>query len=92
MRAMVVRPILPTEQRARDELMALLGWGAAVLACGPRDQWIGRAPERRWQRLRFVVNNQRFLVLPGARGGKPQKRLRTMSSRSRATRPLCSRT
>jgi len=94
LRALVVRPILPREERAWDELMAAhhylgfrqlvgeslkyvavladkwvawLGWGAAALACGPRDQWIGWVPERRWQRLRLVANNQRFLVLPGVR-------------------------
>lgn len=47
--------------------VALLGWGAAALACGPRDEWIGWSPELRWRRLRFLTNNQRFLILPGVR-------------------------
>ncbi len=47
--------------------VALLGWGAAAFKCGPRDKWIGWAPEQQWQRLKFVANNQRFLILPGAR-------------------------
>jgi len=47
--------------------VALLGWGSAAFKCGPRDEWIGWAPEQQWQRLKFVANNQRFLILPVAR-------------------------
>lgn len=47
--------------------VALVGWGSAAFACGPRDQWIGWSPEQRWRRLRFLANNQRFLILPGVR-------------------------
>lgn len=47
--------------------VALLGWGTAAFKCGPRDKWIGWAPEQQWQRLKFVANNQRFLILPGVR-------------------------
>jgi len=47
--------------------LALLGWATAAFKCGPRDRWIGWAPEQQWSRLRYVVNNARFLVLPEAR-------------------------
>ena len=47
--------------------VALLGWGSAAFKCAPRDRWIGWTPEQQWRRLRYVVNNLRFLVLPEAR-------------------------
>ncbi len=48
-----------------DEWVALLGWTAAAWMCRPRDQWIGWTRAQQWARLRFVVNNARFLILPG---------------------------
>ena len=47
-----------------DEWVALLGWAAAAWMCRPRDQWIGWTRAQQWERLRFVVNNVRFLILP----------------------------
>lgn len=47
--------------------VALLGWGSASFKCSPRDRWIGWTREQQWRRLRYVVNNLRFLVLPEAR-------------------------
>jgi len=47
--------------------LALLGWGAAAFKCGPRDRWIGWTQSQQWQRLRFIANNLRFLILPGPR-------------------------
>jgi Transposase DDE domain. len=45
--------------------VALLGWGAAALKNGPREKWLGWSSEQKTQRLGYVVNNQRFLILPG---------------------------
>ncbi|MDA8337642.1 MAG: ISAs1 family transposase [Peptococcaceae bacterium] len=45
--------------------VALIGWGAAALKLTCRDQWIGWSAEQKMQRLKYVVNNQRFLILPG---------------------------
>jgi hypothetical protein len=45
--------------------VALVGWSAAALKCRPRDEWIGWHPTVRWQRLIFIANNSRFLILPG---------------------------
>ncbi len=50
---------------SHDEWVALIGWGAAALKCGARDQWIGWERELQWRRLRLVANNARFLILPG---------------------------
>jgi hypothetical protein len=54
-----------------NKWVALLGWGSSVLKCTPRDQWIDWTPERKYKRLQYVANNQRFLILPG----KPIKNL-----------------
>ncbi len=50
-----------------NEWVALLGWAAAAWMCRPRDQWIGWTRAQQWARLRFVVNNARFLILPAVR-------------------------
>jgi len=47
--------------------VALLGWASAAYKCMPRDHWIGWSPEQRIKRLHYVVNNSRFLILPGMR-------------------------
>ena len=47
--------------------LALLGWQAAALKCKDRDRWIGWAPVTQYQRLHFIANNSRFLILPGVR-------------------------
>lgn len=52
---------------AGAEWVALLAWAAAALKCRPRDTWIGWTPPLQWRRLRFVVNNVRFCLLPPAR-------------------------
>ena len=53
------------ERRGDEEWVALLGWGSAALKSSPRDTWIGWSSEQRMRRLKYVVNNSRFLVLPG---------------------------
>lgn len=49
------------------EWLAVLGFGGAALACGPRDRFIGWSDEQHFARLRYVTNNQRFCVLPSGR-------------------------
>ncbi len=44
--------------------VALLGWGAAALKCGVRDEWIGWDRQTQWRRLHLIANNVRFLILP----------------------------
>jgi hypothetical protein len=50
--------------RAQDQIVALLGFGAAAWRLGPRDRWIGWSDEQREHQLHLVVNNARFLILP----------------------------
>jgi hypothetical protein len=49
-----------------DTLVALLLWGAAALHNPPRDRWLGWDTATRQRRLPWVVNNVRFLILPGS--------------------------
>ncbi|EKD88905.1 MAG: hypothetical protein ACD_34C00281G0002 [uncultured bacterium] len=47
--------------------VALLSWASAAFKCKARDEWIGWLPRVQWKRLRFLVNNTRFLILPDIR-------------------------
>lgn len=58
--------------------VALLAWATAAFKCRPRDAWIGWTPHQQWQRLRYVVNNQRFLLLPPP-GALPNLASKTLS-------------
>lgn len=50
-----------------DWLVGGLGFGAAAWLVAPRDRWIGWSARQREQRLEWVVNNSRFLILPWVR-------------------------
>jgi hypothetical protein len=47
--------------------VALIGWGTAAFKNRHRDKWIGWLPEQQWKRLKYIANNQRFLILPEIR-------------------------
>lgn len=51
----------------QKQWLALIGWSAAVLKCKVRDQWIGWPSFFQYQRLSFIANNSRFLILPHVR-------------------------
>lgn len=53
---------------AGGEPVALVGWASGVRWNEPRDRWLGWDAATQQRRLRFVVNNVRFLMLPWARG------------------------
>lgn len=44
--------------------LACLGWGAAIWALQGRDQFIGWTVQQRRKNLKFVVNNNKYLILP----------------------------
>jgi hypothetical protein len=44
--------------------VALLVWGPACYALQDRDRWIGWSANQRIERLKLVVQNRRFLLLP----------------------------
>lgn len=47
--------------------VAALSWSWAALKCGHRDRWIGWNESFKKKRLRYVVNNSRFLIFPWVR-------------------------
>jgi hypothetical protein len=49
---------------SNNQLLALLGFGAAAWQTAPRDQFIGWNHQQREAYLHCVVNNARFLILP----------------------------
>jgi len=51
----------------RDQLLALLGFGAAAWQTAPRDRYIGWDHAQRERNLPRIVNNARFLILPWVR-------------------------
>jgi hypothetical protein len=47
-----------------DEWVALISFSASALKCAARDRWIGWNFRHQYDRLKLVVNNSRFLILP----------------------------
>ena len=47
-----------------DEWVALLSFSASALKCAARDRWIGWDFRHQYGRLKLVVNNSRFLIVP----------------------------
>lgn len=47
-----------------DTPLACLGWGSAAWAVNSREEFIGWTKKVKDQRLHFIANNTRFLVLP----------------------------
>jgi len=41
-----------------------LSFSASALKCAARDRWIGWSFRQQYARLKLVVNNSRFLILP----------------------------
>ena len=48
----------------REEWVALIGFSASALKCSARDRWIGWDYRHQYGRLKLVVNNSRFLIVP----------------------------
>ena len=63
--------------------VALLSWGAAALRNGPRDRYLGWDETARKVGLALIVNNARFLVLPG---GVPHLASRVLAANLRRLR------
>lgn len=47
-----------------NQWLALICFSAAAWKCAARDQWIGWSPRHQYDRLKLIVNNSRFLILP----------------------------
>lgn len=48
----------------RSQWVALLSFSASALKCAARDCWIGWNFRHQYDRLKLIVNNSRFLILP----------------------------
>ena len=48
----------------QDEWLSLISFSASALKCAARDRWIGWDFRLQYGRLKLVVNNSRFLILP----------------------------
>lgn len=66
---------------AGEQLLALLGFGAAAWALAPRDQFVGWTPEQRIGNLHLVANNARFLILPWVRSHNLASRILATAAR-----------
>jgi hypothetical protein len=47
-----------------DQWVGLLSFSASALKCTARDSWIGWNSRHQYDRLKLIVNNSRFLILP----------------------------
>ena len=47
-----------------DQWVGLLSFSASALKCAARDSWIGWDSRHQYDRLKLIVNNSRFLILP----------------------------
>ncbi len=68
-----------------DEWVALRGWAAAAWMCRRRDQWIGWTRAQQGERLRFVVDNVRLLILPDVQMPNLASKTLTLNIRRMAT-------
>ncbi len=66
---------------AGEQVVALLGFGAAAWMTAPRDAWIGWSAAQRERNLSGVVNNARFLILPWVRVKSLGSKLLSMAAR-----------
>lgn len=50
-----------------EKWVGLLGFCSGTFTCAPRDQWIGWCTQQRLQRLKYISNNSRYLILKEVR-------------------------
>ena len=67
--------------RSHDQILALLGFGAAAWRIAPRDHWIGWTDPQRQRHLHLIVNNARFLILPWIESKNLASKLLGMAAR-----------
>lgn len=67
--------------KSDDQVLALLGFGAAAWKTAPRDSYIDWDAETRKRNLHLIVNNARFLILPWVRSRNLASTILSMVSR-----------
>jgi hypothetical protein len=68
--------------RAKEQPLALLGFGAAAWKTAPRDDYIGWTKERRERNLNLIVDNARFLILPWVNSKNLASKILSMATRA----------
>ena len=58
---------LVCSERAPENVLACLLWSSPAWRMAARDAWIGWNDGERARNLQYIVNNSRFLILPGVR-------------------------
>ena len=64
-----------------QQIIALLGFGAAAWQTAPRDQFIGWTHTQRKRNLHLIVNNARFLILPWVQSKNLASKILSMATR-----------
>ena len=64
-----------------NQLIALLGFGAAAWQTAPRDCYIGWSHAQREKNLHLIVNNARFLILPWVKSKNLASMILAMAAR-----------
>src|SRR5438132_8076276 len=54
-------------QAGNGQMLACLQWSSPAWTMASRDRWIGWSTQQRARNLQYVVNNNRFLILPWVR-------------------------
>jgi len=67
--------------KSGNQVLALLGFGAAAWKTAPRDNYIGWDAETRKKNLHLIVNNARFLILPWVRSKNLGSKILSMVSK-----------
>ena len=67
--------------KSGDQVLALLGFGAAAWKTAPRDDYIGWDAEIRKKNLHLIINNARFLILPWVRSKNLGSKILSMASK-----------
>lgn len=67
--------------KSEDQILALLGFGAAAWKTAPRDEYIGWDAGTRKKNLHLIVNNARFLILPWIRSKNLGSKILSMISK-----------
>lgn len=66
---------------AKEQLVALLGFGSCAWKTAPRDNFIGWTALQREKNLYLIINNARFLILPWIRSKNLASKLLAMAAK-----------
>jgi hypothetical protein len=67
--------------KSNDNIVALIGFGAAAWKTAPRDRFIGWTKEQRQNNLHLIANNARFLILPWIKSPNLASKLLAMAAK-----------